>query len=155
MRLWAICIFPRLVSLFCWRKYVERSWDYINRSQTHECGNWGWGRAIPRKGIHKGDFRCSVRGPHFLVPRNLSNLIDRQARTYDTVLVKSREMTGRTQTLPWWLEEEGGTDDRKQNTLAPLISAVSKQKSATDVERFQKMGEEACSDILYRGEGRN
>jgi hypothetical protein len=23
----------------------------INRSQTHECGNWGWGRAIPRKGI--------------------------------------------------------------------------------------------------------
>ncbi len=47
-------------SLFCWRKYVDRSWDYINRSQTHECGNWGWGRAIPRKGIHKWDFRCSV-----------------------------------------------------------------------------------------------
>ncbi len=34
--------------------------DYINRSQTHECGNLGWGRAIPRKGIHKWDFRCSV-----------------------------------------------------------------------------------------------
>ncbi len=31
-----------------------------NRSQTHECGNWGWGRAIPRKGIHKWDFRCSA-----------------------------------------------------------------------------------------------
>ncbi len=31
----------------------------LNRSQTHECWNWGWGRAIPRKGIHKGDFRCS------------------------------------------------------------------------------------------------
>jgi hypothetical protein len=28
--------------------------------QTHECWNWGWGRAIPRKGIHKCDFRCSV-----------------------------------------------------------------------------------------------
>ncbi len=53
-------IFPQSVSLFCWRKYVDRSWDYINRSQIHECWNWGWGRAIPRKGIYKGDFRCSV-----------------------------------------------------------------------------------------------
>ncbi len=34
--------------------------EYINRSQRHECGNWGWVRAIPRKGIHKWDFRCSV-----------------------------------------------------------------------------------------------
>ncbi len=60
MRLWAIYIFPRSVSLFCWRKYVYRSWDYINRSQTHECWNWGWGRAIPRKGIYKWDSPCSV-----------------------------------------------------------------------------------------------
>jgi hypothetical protein len=49
-----------LVCLFCWRKYVDRSWDYIIRSQTHECGNWGWGCAIPRKGIHKWDLRCSA-----------------------------------------------------------------------------------------------
>jgi hypothetical protein len=41
-------------------KYVDRSSEYINRSQTHECGNWDWVRAIPRKGIHKWDFRCSV-----------------------------------------------------------------------------------------------
>ncbi len=41
-------------------KYVDRSWEYINRSQTHECGNWDWGRAIPRKGIHKWDFPCSA-----------------------------------------------------------------------------------------------
>jgi hypothetical protein len=46
--------------IFCWRKYVDWSWDFINRSQTHESWNWGWGRAIPRKGINKGDFRCSV-----------------------------------------------------------------------------------------------
>ncbi len=62
-RLWAIYLFPRSVSLFYWRKYVDHSWDYINRSQTHECWNWGWGRAILRKGIHKGDFRCSVQLP--------------------------------------------------------------------------------------------
>ncbi len=48
-----LCIFPRWVCLFCWRKYVDWSWEYINRSKTHECGNWGWGRAIPRKGIYK------------------------------------------------------------------------------------------------------
>jgi hypothetical protein len=58
--LWAINIFPRSICLFCCRKYVNRSWEYINRSQTHECGNWDWGRAIPRKGIHKWDFCCSV-----------------------------------------------------------------------------------------------
>jgi len=31
----------------------------------------------------------------------------RQARTSDALLVKSREITGRTQTMPWWLGEEG------------------------------------------------
>ncbi len=41
-------------------KYVDQSWEYINRPQTHECGNWYWDRAIPRKGIHKWDFHCSV-----------------------------------------------------------------------------------------------
>ena len=60
MSLWANYIFPRWVCLFCWRKYVDRSWEYINRSQTHECGNWGWGRAIPRKGIYKRNCRCSA-----------------------------------------------------------------------------------------------
>ena len=41
-------------------KYVDWSWEYINRSQTHECGNWDWGRAIPFLGIPKWDFLCSV-----------------------------------------------------------------------------------------------
>ncbi len=41
-------------------KYVDRSREYKNRSQTHECGNWDWGQAIHRKGIHKWDFPCSV-----------------------------------------------------------------------------------------------
>jgi len=53
-------VFPRWVCLFCWRKYVDWSWEYINRSKTHECGNWGWGHAIPRKGICKRNCRCSV-----------------------------------------------------------------------------------------------
>ncbi len=61
MCLWANYIFPRWVCLFCWRKYVDRSWEHINRSQTHECGIWGWGRAIPRKGIYKRSCRCSAQ----------------------------------------------------------------------------------------------
>jgi hypothetical protein len=53
-------------------------------------------------------------------PRNLSN--QALTATGDTILVKSREMTGRTQMLPWWWGRMG-KDDRKQNTLAPLEGA--------------------------------
>ncbi len=60
MCLWANYIFPRWVCLFCWRKYVDWSWEYVNRSKTHEWGNWGWGLAIPRKGIYKRNCRCSA-----------------------------------------------------------------------------------------------
>ena len=41
-------------------KYLDRSWKDINCSQTHECGNWSLGWAVPLLGIHKWDFRCSV-----------------------------------------------------------------------------------------------
>jgi hypothetical protein len=58
--LWAIYILPPSVCLFFCRKYVDRSWEYRIRSQTHECRNWDWGRAIPPKGIHKWDFLCRV-----------------------------------------------------------------------------------------------
>jgi hypothetical protein len=48
MCLWTIYIFPESVHIFsCGRELVDRSWEYINRSQTHECGNWDWGRTIP------------------------------------------------------------------------------------------------------------
>ena len=53
-------IFPQSIFLFCCRKYVDRSWEYINLSQTHECGNLDQGRAISRKGIHTWDFPCSA-----------------------------------------------------------------------------------------------
>ncbi len=69
MCLWANYIFPRWVCLFCWRKYVDQSWEYISRSQTHECGNWGWDCAIPRKGIYKRNCRCSASCPGELEER--------------------------------------------------------------------------------------
>jgi hypothetical protein len=40
--------------------YVDRSWEYINRSQTHECGNWVCGCEIPFLGIIVSNFRYCV-----------------------------------------------------------------------------------------------
>jgi hypothetical protein len=69
MYLWEIYIFPGLVYLFCCKIYVDQSWEYINRSQKHECGNWDWGRAIPRKRIHKWDFlQCVILTINVIVP---------------------------------------------------------------------------------------
>jgi hypothetical protein len=80
MFLWAIYIFPGSVCPFCCRK-VDRFWKYINRSQTHECGNWDWGHAIlfcyyingifvavlwsiPTLQIMQLSVLCSVQRPH-------------------------------------------------------------------------------------------
>ncbi len=45
---------------FAAAKYVDRSWEYINCSQTHECRNWDWGCPISLPGIHKLYYRYSV-----------------------------------------------------------------------------------------------
>jgi hypothetical protein len=58
--LWAIYILPRSVCLFCCRKISGLILESINRLQTHKCGNWDWGRAIPLLGTHKWDFHCSA-----------------------------------------------------------------------------------------------
>ncbi len=72
--LWAIYIFPRSAYSAA-GKYVGRSWEYINRSQTHECGNWDWGGAIPFLGIHNLDFRCSFQ--ENVKPKHIFNPIGR------------------------------------------------------------------------------
>ncbi len=38
---------PRMDPHFPAAEYADRSWEYINRSQAHECGSWDCGRAIP------------------------------------------------------------------------------------------------------------
>jgi hypothetical protein len=60
MCLWAIHIFPGSVHIFSSAEKADRSWGYINRSQTHECGNWDWGRAVPFLGIFVSNFRYCV-----------------------------------------------------------------------------------------------
>ncbi len=56
--LWEIYIFPGSVCQICGPILG------IDKSLTEdECGNWDWGHAIPRKGIHKRDFRCRVQIP--------------------------------------------------------------------------------------------
>ncbi len=40
MCLWAIYVFPQSICLFCCRKFMWTDpWEFINHSQTHECGN--------------------------------------------------------------------------------------------------------------------
>ncbi len=41
-------------------KWVDRTWEYIDRSQTHACGNRDRGHATPFLGIYKSKFLCSV-----------------------------------------------------------------------------------------------
>ena len=68
MCLWAIYIFPGSVHIFPSAETAAPSWEYIIRSQTHECGNWDWGPDIPFLGIFVSNFRhfvCAVQAsPH-------------------------------------------------------------------------------------------
>jgi hypothetical protein len=56
-------------------------------------------------------------------PRNLSYHMDWHAHTDDTVLVKCREMTGWSQTLPWWMEG-GGVKTTEKNASAHAVGIV-------------------------------
>ncbi len=64
MCVWAIYIFPGSVYIFPPAEQADPSWEYIIRSQTHECGNWDWGPDIPFLGIFVSNFRHFV----FAVP---------------------------------------------------------------------------------------
>ncbi len=60
MCLWAIYIVPGSVYIFPPAEQAYRSWEYINCSQTQECGNWDWGPDIPFLGIFVSKFRYFV-----------------------------------------------------------------------------------------------
>jgi hypothetical protein len=60
MCLWAIYIVPGSVYIFPPAEKADRSWEYINRSQMHECGNWDWDPDIPFLGIFVSKFRYFV-----------------------------------------------------------------------------------------------
>jgi hypothetical protein len=49
MYLWANNIFPQSVRLCCCIAFADRAWEYINRWEIHECGNWE--RAVSFLGI--------------------------------------------------------------------------------------------------------
>jgi hypothetical protein len=46
--------------IFLQQKRQADHWEYINCSQTHECGNWDGGRAIPFLGMFVSNFRYFV-----------------------------------------------------------------------------------------------
>jgi hypothetical protein len=41
-------------------EYADRSGEYINRTQKHECKNWDYGRAVHFLGIYVSNFRYSI-----------------------------------------------------------------------------------------------
>jgi hypothetical protein len=51
-------------------------WEYINRSQTHKCGNWDRGCVIPFLGIFVSNFRYCIFAVPFIpfILRHLSYL---------------------------------------------------------------------------------
>ncbi len=53
MRLWAIYLFKYAGSVHI---FPAAWWEYINGTQTHTCGNWDCGRAIPFLGIFVSNF---------------------------------------------------------------------------------------------------
>ncbi len=53
---WAIYIFPGSVHIRIGRSIMVM-YKYLTESQTHECGNWDCGRAIPFLGIFVSKFR--------------------------------------------------------------------------------------------------
>jgi hypothetical protein len=60
MCLWAIYVFPGSVHIFPPAEKADPLWEYIIRSQTHECGNWDWGPDIPFLGIFVSNFQHFV-----------------------------------------------------------------------------------------------
>ncbi len=60
MCLWAFYTVPGLVYIFPPAEYAGWLWEYIIRSQTHECGNWDWDPDIPFLGILVSKFRYFV-----------------------------------------------------------------------------------------------
>ncbi len=56
---YSIYVFLGSVQIFPAAEYADRSWEYINRSQTHECGSWDCGRAIPFLGMFRIFGTCS------------------------------------------------------------------------------------------------
>ncbi len=57
------------------RKYVDWSWEYINRPQTHECGNWAEVAQFPEK-EYINEIFVAVRVLHtFLISLSLYVII--------------------------------------------------------------------------------
>jgi hypothetical protein len=78
-----LCVYDRFIydqnrsTYFPTAAFADRSWQYMNRSQTHECGNSYWGRVIPFLGIFVSNFwYCVHRGklaPLFHMHSNTPN----------------------------------------------------------------------------------
>ncbi len=75
MCLWAIYIFPGSVHIFPPAEKADSSWEYIIRSQTHECGNWDWSPDIPFLGISVSNFQLFFFAVQWLCVHHAKNCL--------------------------------------------------------------------------------
>jgi hypothetical protein len=82
----AIYKFPWSVHLFCCIAFANWSWQYLNRSQIHECRNWEWGSTVLFWGIFVSTFQDSAFAMHPLVEKILDHVSGRRRITLATLL---------------------------------------------------------------------
>ncbi len=97
--LWVIYIFLWSIRLFCCIAFVDRSWEYLNRSQIHECRNWKWGRTVLFWGIFVSTFQDSAFAMQPLVEKIL-DLVSGRRRTTPATLLYSLLVNGKLR-KPW------------------------------------------------------
>jgi hypothetical protein len=87
--LWAIYIIPGSGHIFSWNRIGDRwrEYLYINRSQTHECGNRDCGRAIPFLEIFVSNFR------HWFLAVYLIGRASRNRKYHLQCLFRTRPLT--------------------------------------------------------------
>ncbi len=84
--------------------FVDRSWEYINRSQIHECRNWEWGRTVSFRGIFVSNFRDSAFAVQPLVEKILGH-VSRRRRTTPATQLCSLLVNGKFRKLWWDIQE--------------------------------------------------
>ncbi len=157
MRLSAIYIFPGSVCLFCCRKICGPPilGIYKSRTDTHECRNWDWGRAIPFLGIHKWDFRCSVEAPP---PYLKKTVLERMAKIcpmkkwyvpqvggglsgYATTPSRSWKLS---RTAKWWCDILHVVTAALAANGGPLFFVVTRRRSCEWWPKWRWCGDSCC-----------
>jgi hypothetical protein len=116
-------------------KYVDRSREYINRSQTHECGNWDWGRAVPLLGNRSIEISLQCRKSAGRAGEQAET--ERERRAKHRRQSWQRQRTGKVggQTS---IESRLETEPRQERRKAGSESRQSRKQAKTETGQVQQ-----------------